>query len=236
MTDHRESPAKLLSLAVHEFRTPVAVVSGYLRMLLRHFGDNLSEQQKKLLQESEKSCGNLATLLTELSDLSQIEDGRLALRHEPVPLAVLLREVAEGVHEGHDRGVRFEVRDDGREAVVMGDRERLKSALTALVAATVRERAEAGVVVASCALRRGDRTEAIVALADGDDADRLASGDAGADTGRLDQYRGGMGFRLPIAARVIEAHGGRVSSPVVEKGRLTIVLSLPAAAEPERAA
>ena len=52
MTDNRDSQAKLLSLAVHEFRTPVAVVSGYLRMLLRHFGGNLTEQQRKLLQES----------------------------------------------------------------------------------------------------------------------------------------------------------------------------------------
>jgi signal transduction histidine kinase len=236
MTDHREPLAKLLSLAVHEFRTPVAVVSGYLRMLLRHFDENLTEQQRKLLQESEKSCGNLALLLTDLSDLAQIEDGRLALRHEPVRIVELLREVAEDVHEGEDRGVRLEIRDDGREAVVMGDRERLKTALAALLTATLRERAEPGAVVGACALRRGERDEAVIALADGDAALDLASRAGATDPRPFDEYRGGMGFRMPIAARVIEAHGGRVSSPVVEKGRLTIVLSLPAAAEPERAA
>ncbi len=239
MTDSRDHLAKLLSLAVHEFRTPTSVVSGYLRMLLRHFGDSLTEQQRKLVQEAEKSCANLAALLAELSDLAQIEDGRLALKREPVPLFSLLKEVADGVHEAADRGVVLSVRHGGREAVVMGDRDRLRSALTALLVAALRERADAGTVVAAGALFDGaSGHEAVIAIADGDEADRLATAAplAPAVGAPLDEYRGGMGFRLPIAARIVAAHGGRVSSPVVERGRLSIVLSLPVATESENAA
>jgi signal transduction histidine kinase len=237
MTDNRETLAKLMSLAVHEFRTPVAVVSGYLRMLLRHFGENLSEQQRKLLQESEKSCGSLATLLSELSELGQMEDGRLALRRDPIPLFALLKQVAEGVHEAEDRGVSLVVRDGGREAVVLGDRDRLSAALTSLLAATLRERAEAGIVVAACALAKGStREQAVIAIGDGEDAERLAAGGDTVSDDPFDEYRGGMGFKLPIAARIVAAHGGRVSSPVAARGRLSIVLSLPVATESESAA
>lgn len=233
MTDNRDSQAKLLSLAVHELRTPVAVVSGYVRMLLRHFSANLSEQQLKLLQESEKSCGNLANLLSELSELAHFDDGKPALRREPIPVFALLEEVAGGVHEAEDRGVTLEVRGVTPRAVVLGDRDRLATAMRSLLAAALRERVE-GVVVAACRVVEPGR-EAIIAIGDSDTVEQLARRPATA-TDAFDQYRGGMGFRLPIAACIIAAHGGRVSSPEAARGRLAIVLSLPLATEPERAA
>lgn len=235
MTDHR-SRADLLSLAVHEFRTPVAVVSGYLRMLLRHFGDTLTEQQRKLLQESEKSCGNLANLLSEASELANLEAGKVNVRREPVAIFELLKQVAGGVHEAEDRGVTLQVRDGGHAPVIMGDPDRLRTALASLLAATLRERAESGVVVAAGAVAK-DTSPPVVVIAVGDEqtAQQLAAS-AGAASEPFDEYRGGLGFRLPIAARIIEAHGGRVSSPVAARGRLAIVLSLPLATESERAA
>jgi signal transduction histidine kinase len=154
-----------------------------------------------------------------------------------VPLFALLKEVAEGVHEAADRGVVLAVRDGDREAVVRGDRERLRAALTSLVTAALRERAEPGTVVAACALlRRPNGDEAVIAIADGDEADRLARADTAPGGEPFDEYRGGMGFKLPIAARIVAAHGGRVSSPVAARGRLSIVLSLPLATESEKAA
>jgi signal transduction histidine kinase len=240
MSDHREHLAKLLSLGVHEFRTPVAVVSGYLRMLLRHFGDTLTDQQRKLIEEAEKSCGSLTALIAEQSELAQIEDGRIRMRREPIPIFGLLKQVASSVHEAEDRGVVLSVHDEGLAAVVLGDRERLQSALASLLQAALRERAEAGVVVAACArVRSADGGEsAVIAIADGDEAEHLAAGTSGAppSTETFDQYRGGMGFKLPLAARIVEAHGGRVTSPVAARGRLSILLSLPLATEPENAA
>jgi len=168
MTDHRSHLAKLLSLGVHEFRTPVSVVAGYLRMLLRHFGDNLSDQQRKLLEGAEKSCGSLTALLAEVSELAQIEDGRVAFRRDPVALFAVLKQAANAVHAADDRGVVLSVRDEGLEAVVTGDRDRLESALTSLLTAALRERSEAGTVVAACARVRGPGGEsAVIAIAAG---------------------------------------------------------------------
>ena len=50
---------RLLSLTVHEFRTPMTVVAGYLRMLLKDRAGPITEQQRRLLEEAEKSCTRL---------------------------------------------------------------------------------------------------------------------------------------------------------------------------------
>ena len=65
--------SRLLGLSVHEFRTPMTVVAGYIRMLLKDRAGPLSDQQRRLLEEAEKSCGRLTALLTEVSDLSNLE-------------------------------------------------------------------------------------------------------------------------------------------------------------------
>ena len=52
---------RLLSLSVHELRTPMTVVAGYLRMLLKDRAGPVTDQQRRLLEEAEKSCGRLAS-------------------------------------------------------------------------------------------------------------------------------------------------------------------------------
>ncbi len=71
--------AKLLSLGVHELRTPVTVAAGYIRMLLKEQAGPLSERQRKLLDEAEKSCGKLAALVADMSELAKFEAGEIAL-------------------------------------------------------------------------------------------------------------------------------------------------------------
>ncbi len=226
MNEHRDHCAKLLSLAVHEFRSPVAVVSGYLRLLMKHFGDNLTEKQLHLLQESEKSCGALSKLLSDLSELGQLEAAGIAMRREPVAIFELLREVASNVHEGRDRGVSLEVTAPETDVLVMGDRARLSAALASVIHAALRERPGAARLTACGVVERGQAPHVVISVGDGDLAP--SSPDPhGAQGTAFDEYRGGLGFRLPIAARVLEGHGGRLHSPVTERGHLAIVLSLP---------
>ena len=46
--------SRAISLAVHELRTPVTVVCGYLRMVLKEHGGPLTDKQKKMLQEAQR--------------------------------------------------------------------------------------------------------------------------------------------------------------------------------------
>src|SRR5215471_11590059 len=75
---------KLISLAVHELRTPASVVGGYLRMLQRDTDEPLTTRQRKLVDEAEKSCARLVTLISEMSDVGKIDAGLVTFARQPV--------------------------------------------------------------------------------------------------------------------------------------------------------
>jgi signal transduction histidine kinase len=226
--DPRQHCARLVSLAVHEFRTPTAVVSGYLRMVLRHFGGGLTDQQRKLLEESEKACGSLSRLLADFSELSRLELGEVALARDAVAVSTLLDEVASNVQEGSERGLAVEVLAPPEHLVVEADRARLGDAIASLMAAVLRERLQGARVVALARLDPGPPAAVVVAFGDAEAAPALLD-EPEARRQPFDEYRGGLGFRLPAAARIIEAHGGTLASPVADRGRLSILLTLPVA-------
>src|SRR3954464_11001731 len=96
---------KILSLSVHEFRTPMTVVAGYIRMLLKDRAGPLSDQQRKLLEEAEKSCGRLTVLLPEVSELSSLEAGTSPLNRQPADLHQILRDAVAQLPPLPDREV-----------------------------------------------------------------------------------------------------------------------------------
>src|SRR6266850_6145822 len=126
-----ESYPQLLSLAVHEFRTPASVVGGYLRMLQRDGDSPLSDRQRKMVDEAEKSCARLVALIAELSDVSKLDAGLVTLARRPLDAFALIAEVAELVHEARDRNVRLEVRGQPDGAQLSGDAPRLRAAFDA---------------------------------------------------------------------------------------------------------
>ena len=217
------SPAcpELLALAVHEFRTPVTVVAGYLRMLLRNLDEPLSERQRRLVEEAEKSCGRLAELVAQMSDLSNLDAGGAPFNRSDVPVFDLLADAAAGIKEGQDRGVQLQVRGAVPGTIVHGDPVRLRAMFTAVLHATAREQTDSVVVLADCAVRNTDGRWAHVRIGDEASLPLLDAGE-----GAFDEYRGGIGMVLPIARRIIEAHGGRLWSPA-ERRRAATGIALP---------
>jgi len=226
---------ELLSLAVHEFRTPASVVGGYLRMLQRD-SDSFTERQRKMIDEAEKSCARLVALIGELSDVSKLDAGIITLNRQPIDLFPLLAEVAEHVQEGKDREVSLEVRGRAEGATIAGDAARLRSAADAIFRAILREKAGPSLVVADRRLEsNGAATSAVIVVAE--DQNVQAAYDS--TPGAFDEKRGGLGLALPLARRVIEGLGGRIWSPAKEEGsddalaRAAILISFPVT-EPSR--
>jgi signal transduction histidine kinase len=210
-----ESYPQLLSLAVHELRTPASVVGGYLRMLQRDTESPLNARQRKMIDEAEKSCARLVQLVAELSDVSKLDAGLITLGRQPLDLFDLVGEVAAGVHEQQDREVRFEVRGDSSGAPINGDAARLATAFHSIFRAILREQSAASVVIAERRLQKaGPRTSAVIVVTEAGRVQAAYSEPAGP----FDEKRGGLGLALPIARRIIEAHGGVVTSPVEPQG------------------
>jgi signal transduction histidine kinase len=205
-----ESYLQLLGLAVHEFRTPASVVGGYLRMLQRDAAGELNDRQRKMIDEAEKSCARLVTLIAEMSDVAKLDSGVIALARQPLDIFALISEVAGQVQEARDREVRLEVRGEDGAAQVNGDATRLRAAFDAVFRAILREKGGPCVVVAE--RRRETQNGKDIAVVVVSDAATVQAAYE-RDRGVFDEKRGGMGLALPLARRVIEGHGGRITAP-----------------------
>jgi signal transduction histidine kinase len=217
---------KLLSLTVHEFRTPMTVVAGYLRMLLKERAGPVSDQQRRLLEEAEKSCTRLSALLSEVSDLSGLEAGTATFNRAQVDLRAILNEAVSTLPELPDRQIHVELQTDPGSIIVQGDATRLTAAIAAVIAALRRELVTSDrLIVRERARSFEGRDVAWIAVGDAERIDALSDADSSALT-MFDEWRGGCGLSLAVARRIITAHNGRVWSPEQEP-KAGAVIALP---------
>jgi signal transduction histidine kinase len=217
-----ESYTQLLSLAVHEFRTPASVVGGYLRMLQGDTDGPLSQRQRRMVDEAERSCQRLVALIGELSEIQKLDADLIQLAEQGFDAFPAMSEAARGVHEVEDRDIRLVVRGEPAGAPMQGDVTRLRKAFATIFHASMREMPAGTTVVAERRLDTIDgQKSAILIVADEPNVQTSYE----AEPFPFDEKRGGLGLSLPIARRIIERHHGRIWSPA--GSRAIAIISLP---------
>lgn len=209
-----ESPAdprwpKILSLSVHEFRTPLTVVAGYVRMLLKDRAGALTDQQRKLLGETEKSCARLSALVAEMSELSSLEGGTAAFNKQPTDLHAALRAAVDELPPLPDREVAVDLEGADGAVTVDGDPVRLTQALGSVIAAIRREVVGSDRLLVRARDANGGRE---ILIGEPAVIDAMEAEPAG---GRalFDEWRGGVGLSLLNARRTLNAHGAGLFAP-----------------------
>ena len=207
MADAPDWP-KVLSLTVHEFRTPLTVVAGYLRMLSTDRVGALTDAQKRVILEAEKSCARMSGLLTEVSEIAHFHQGRLSFLRSPVALSSVLDAVEVAQTPERPMALVREGACDG--ATVDGDGGRLRQALSSVAAAVAREIMQGPSLFMITELRPGTAgREAFIAL--GPEAiarDMIAAPSSALSA--FDATRGGSGLSLVVARQVLEEHGAHM--------------------------
>jgi signal transduction histidine kinase len=120
---------RLVSLAAHDLRTPLATISGFAQTLVRTA--NLQEPSDRYMSMIVEASRQLAELLDELGLAARIADGR----YEPNLQAIDTLELARDAQEelGEER-----VRVYGAGGDVRVDREATRRGIAALVQAALR--------------------------------------------------------------------------------------------------
>jgi signal transduction histidine kinase len=130
VTENTDFP-KLVSLAAHDLRTPLATVSGFAKTLIRT--ETLEEPASRYVEMIVAASDQMVELLDELGLAARIESGRYQPSLREADTLELARQAAATL--GEDR-----VRAGGEGGVVRVDFEATQRAVTAL---------------ARCALRHG---------------------------------------------------------------------------------
>ncbi len=219
--------SRLLSLSVHEFRTPMTVVSGYIRMLLKDRAGALNDQQRRLLEEAEKSCVRLSALLAEMSDLSNLEAGTAPFNRTSFDLRPLLAEAIAALPDAPDREIAVTLSTGDGFARIQGDAVRLRTALLSVLTGLRRE------LVTSLELavheRPGEHEGRPASWIVIGSPERIAPLEAASSESLIpfDEWRGGCGLSLAVARRIINEHGGVIWSAPGEGAKAAAILVLP---------
>ncbi len=193
----------------HEFKTPLAGIRGALELLAEH-GDTMSpDERHRFLTNADADADRLALLVTRLLDLARADMGTGG--DERADLAAVAHRVADA-----ERGNGFAV----EVAVPAGLSARIDAAtLEAVLAGLLANSRQAGAASASI-VAVGERDGVSVRVSDTGPgippADRVRVFEPFFTTRRT---TGGTGLGLPIAASLLDAHGGSLA---LEEGPGTV--------------
>jgi two-component system OmpR family sensor kinase/two-component system sensor histidine kinase BaeS len=211
----------------HELRTPLHILQGNLEGVLDGVYQPTDDHIAAMLDETRL----LSRLVEELQTLSLAEAGQLPLHRRTLPAADLLADVAARfAPAAADAGIALDVTPGLDALAVNVDPDRLDQALLNLVSNALRHTPVGGRVTLA-AQKAPDGVELLVADSGAgiDPADlpfvfdRFWRGDRARARG------GSAGLGLPIARRLVEAHGGRIEVSSRPGVGTTFTVWLPAA-------
>ena len=219
----------------HELRTPLTAIQGYLETLLGGALDE-PENARRFLEIVFRHTERLGRLINDLTDLSNIELGKVSLSLEPVPLDEVVESVAAMIRpRAESGGVALRVELPAGLPRARADDDRLTQILVNLVDNAVKY-TERGGTVAISAREVGDGMLELTVADTGigipaPDLPRITERFYRVDKARSREL-GGTGLGLAIVKHLVMAHGGELKlESEIGKGttaRFTLPIATPA--------
>jgi len=205
----------------HELRTPLTVIRGEAQFSLRG-ADKRQEDYKDTLKRIADQADQIGRLLDDLLFIARVDGGAPRLLRTPLALEDLLEAVCcDAQAIANDKAIRVDLRLEKAQAVVNGDKGRLRQMFMILLDNAIRySRPETTVTL----WLGGDQYGTTVEVRDtgvGIPEDELelvfVRFYRGSNTG-LGNVEG-LGLGLPMAKAIIVAHGGKITvQSVVNQG------------------
>jgi signal transduction histidine kinase len=129
-----ESKSQFITIVTHELKIPMTSIRGYADLIRQGTVGPITDQQAKFLDTIRNNVDRMAELVSDLSDISRIDTGRLKVNLEALSISEYIRETVANLRpqfEDKSQQVQIELQHDLPMAMV--DRARLVQILTNLL-------------------------------------------------------------------------------------------------------
>lgn len=218
---------ELLSNVSHDLKNPLTTIKAYLAMLSTEKLGALSEKQQRAVQTCDRNADRLLRMITDLLLISRLQSGKMELNQRPFGLKVVTEETLQALTPlAESAKVRLKIKRSP-EVFVRGDRERIAEALYNLIDHAIHETRTGGEVeVAVGSDGSGLALLTVVDQGEGIPATVLPHVFDAYYRPPPEQRRAG-GLGLPIVAKIVHLHGGRVDATSKQGHGSTYQLALP---------
>ncbi len=155
--DANLAKSDFVSFVSHELKTPMTSIKGYADLLAQGTVGPITESQSNFLNTIRSNVERMSTLVTDLTDISRIESGRIRLEFEAVPFDSIVEEVVRSIQELIDaKQQELAVELGAKLPPAWGDRTRMIQVLTNLVSNANKYTPEGGKITLSVAYMSED--------------------------------------------------------------------------------
>lgn len=208
-----KAKSQFLANMSHEIRTPMNGVLG-MAELLSH--TQLTEKQRRYLDQIRGSGGHLLHIINDILDFSKIEAGKLVLERNPFDLAVVIREIVESfLDRVQAKGLTLSYRTDELiQTHVVGDAYRFRQVLTNLIGNAIKF-TDVGTISVTLQSSNGSAGSFRIAVQDSGigispEAQAALFLEFSQVDGSSTRKHGGTGLGLAISKRLVEMMHGSI--------------------------
>lgn len=203
-----EKKNEFISIASHEIKTPITVLKAYTQML-RKLKDICEPRVNEIVEKLDVQTTKLTTLVQQLMDVSQIENGSLAYRKEELDFNPFITDVVSVL--GHVHSQHHLLLNLNSPVKILADRLRLEQVFTNLIGNAAKYSKDETTVVIDCTSQSG---QLLVSISDhglGMSAETLGSifEKFYRDKDVLTTHSG-LGMGLFITSKIMLDHGGKI--------------------------
>lgn len=221
-----ELKSRFVSMASHEFRTPLTTMMSSLSLVTKYGEQNDKDNQGKHVNKIKTSINNLTDILNDFLSVSKLEEGKVENMQEEINIRVFVSEILSDMQSMATNGQKIQLMHSGNEIVSI-DKKLLQNILFNLISNAIKFSPENGLIdVGISVLNSGIK---------------LTVKDNGIGISKEDQkhlferfFRGhnathiqGTGLGLNIVAKYVELMGGSMDFESIENKGTTFTIIVP---------
>jgi len=133
-----ELKSRFVSMASHEFRTPLSTILSSAQLISRYTDESHNEKREKHINRIKSAVGNLTGILNDFLSLSKIEEGLITVENEDVDVDALCNLVMDEVKGLLKKDQVIDHQSDNNGLVISSDKRILKNVLFNLLSNAIK--------------------------------------------------------------------------------------------------